>query len=140
MASSSLIPKNGAITVATIIADYAGFDLTTTQSVESVTPYGNNVNEKRVGSGTAGLAANISAFALAHASNTPLLLPTMGAASGAAAAAGAACVFTLDTGVTETGNFVIQSIRIGHARMRAAVPVAISALSAADITEAWASS
>lgn len=135
MAAISLVPKNGAVVVGAWAANFASFDIDTTQSVEDVTPYGANVDAVHVGSGTPSIDVNIGAFALAHATSTP---PTMGSMSAVGGATGASCTFTLDTGVTEAGSFVAKSIRISHARMRAAVPIALAMSNAGDITETWA--
>lgn len=133
MASSSLIPKNGAVTFGSQVADFASFDITAGQSVEPVTPYGLNTCTKNVGSGTPDFSFNIGAFALKGASNTPLGMPAI-------TATGSAMTLTLDTGVSEACTAVVQSIRIGHGRMRAAVPVAFSLKNYGDVTEVWAAS
>ncbi len=133
MASASLIPKNGAVSIGALVADFASFDMTSSQATENVTPYGANTCSKNVGSGTPTFTFNVGAFALAHASNTPLAMPAL-------SATGASSTFTLDTGVTEACTAITQSIRVGHGRMRAAVPVALSLVNAGDVTETWASS
>lgn len=133
MASASLIPKNGACTIGTLVADFAAFDIASMQSVETVTPYGANTCSKNVGSGTPDFTINVGAFALAHATSTPLAMPTL-------AAAGSSAVLTLDTGVTETLTAITQQIKVSHARMRGAVPVAFTLRNAGDVVEAWITS
>lgn len=133
MAQGSLIPKNGAVVAAGITADYNNFEIESKQAVEDVTPYGTNTCAKHTGSGTPAFTVNIGAFALAHAAGTPLALPVLGAT-------GAAATFTLDTGVTETGTFITESIKVTHGRMRAAVPVAMVLQNGGDVTEAWIAS
>lgn len=139
MAQQSLVPKNGAITYGTYVADFASFDIDGAQAVDVVTPYGSNVSSKNVGSNTADFVFTIGAFALAHAANTP---PQIGvtAANGAPqwASGGVAATFTLDTGVSEACNVVTQRFRISHARMRGFVPFAITGKNAGDVTEVWA--
>src|SRR5690349_218009 len=115
MASSPLIPKNGAVTLAGYLMDFASFDLESAMSVENVTPYGSNTCSKNIGSGTPDFSASVGAFALAHTTSTPLKMDTL-------AATGAAAVFTLDTGVSEAATMVVQSLRVSHARMRGSVP------------------
>ncbi len=131
MASASLIPKNGAIAVAGYLMDFSAFSIRSSQAVENVTPYGANLMQKMVGSGTPGLDITIAAFALAHATNTPLSLTAI-------SATGVVSTLTLDTGVTESGGMVISSIEVGHRRMGAAVPVGITGASSNDWTETWA--
>src|SRR4051812_28446275 len=120
MAALSLVPKNGAIAFAAVTADFASFDIESSQSVENVTPYGANVNAKHVGSGTPEISINIGAFALAHTTGTPAKLDTLPGAG-----TGATLTLTLDTGVSEACTMIVQSVRLSHARMRAAVPMAI---------------
>jgi hypothetical protein len=131
MAQVSLVPKNGAITLTGYLMDFQSFSLRVAQSVENVTPYGANKMTKNVGNGTPDWNISIGAFALAHASGTPLALDTL-------SAVGAALVATLDTGVTETGALVIESLDLQHSRLRAAVPVAISGKNYGDFVEVWA--
>jgi hypothetical protein len=133
MAASSLIPKNGAVAIGTMVADFASFEIESKQSVETVTPYGTNLDSKNVGNGTADFTVNVGAFAEAHSAATALGMPTLGAT-------GSTCTFTLDTGVTEAGTFIIESMKVSHARMRGAVPLAITLRNAGDVTEAWIAS
>jgi hypothetical protein len=127
----SLIPKNGAVSYGSFVADYNAFEITANQSVESVTPYGANTCSKNVGNGTPDFDFSISAFALAHAASTPAALPSM-------SASGVTTTFTLDTGVTEACSMVASRISLGHGRMRAAVPYNITGKNGGDVTETWA--
>jgi hypothetical protein len=131
MSASSLVPRNGAVAIGSMVADFASFDIEASQSVENVTPYGSNACAKNVGNGTPDFTMHVGAFALAHASDTAPGLPAL-------SATGQTCTFTLDTGVTESGPCVVQDIKISHARMKAAVPIAFTLKCAGDITETWA--
>lgn len=133
MAATSLIPKNGSVVYGTFVADYNAFDIDQSMNAEDVTPYGTNKCAKHVGSGTPSIAANITAYALAHTANTPAALDT-------AAATGANTIFTLDTGVTETFNLIQTSFKLSHGRMRGSVPYNISGVNGNDIVEVWATS
>ncbi len=133
MSASSLVPKNGAVAIGSMVADFASFEIEASQSVENVTPYGSNACAKNVGNGTPDFTMHVGAFALAHATGTPAGLPAL-------SAAGQTCTFTLDTGVTESGPCIVQDVKISHARMKAAVPIAFTLKCAGDITETWATS
>lgn len=128
--AGSLIPKNGALSYGALVADFHSFDINSTQATEEVTPYGANKCAKNVGNGTPSLDFAILAYALAHVAATAPAMDT-------AAAAGVACVFTLDTGVTETVTVVQKTFRISHGRMRAAVPYAITGVNFGDVVEVW---
>jgi hypothetical protein len=134
MASSSLIPKNGAVVAGVLVMDFASFHLRATNSVEDVTPYGSNVMAKRVSAATPGLDVTIAGFLLQHAANTA---PTICSGTGVFAGGGIAVTLTLDTSVTYAGNLAVGSFDIQHARMRAAVPALLAGQSANDWTETW---
>lgn len=135
MASASLVPKNGAVSLSygtnTVAADFNSFDIGSSQVVENVTPYGANTCTKNVGNGTPDFDFTIQAFALKGASGTAP--STITGLSGGTASA----TFTLDTSCTLSGSLMVQSIRLSHGRMKAAVGLTISAKNAGDITESW---
>lgn len=133
--SVSLSPKNGAISYGSFVADFTSFQIKASQSVENVTPYGTNTACKNVGNATPDFAFNISAFCLAH--NTGTAPALAGGTASAFNTLGYATTFTLDTGVTEACNMVVESITIGHARMRAAVNYDIGGKSESDLIEVW---
>jgi hypothetical protein len=133
MASASLVPANGACTITGFVADFASLSPNSQQSVEEVTPYGANTMAKRRGSGTPTLDVAVGGFQLKGAASTTPPLVTM-------SSTGAACVFTLDTSCTLTGNFVFSNFQLTHARMRAAVPFTLNVSNADDITLAWVTS
>lgn len=147
MAASPLVPKNGAISLGTWGStgiDFNTFDLEAKQAVEVITPYGTNHYAVAVGSGTPELSFNIGGFAIAHATNTPLTIGDNGTttpnfASGSSGT-GVAAVFTLDTGVTESFNATIESLKISHGRMKASVPVTIQGRQTGEVAEVYATS
>ena len=101
------------------------------QAVENVTAYGSNACARNIGNGTPDFTIQVGAYALAHSANTAPGMPAL-------SAGGQTCTFTLDTGVTESGPCVVQNLKISHARMKAAVPIAFTLKCAGDITETWA--
>lgn len=129
--SVSPVPKNGAVALTGYVMDFNSFSIRSSQSVEGVTPYGANTMSKNVGSGTPDWNISIGAFALAHNTGTPPALTSL-------AGAGVALTLTIDTGLTEAGGMVIESIELQHGRMRAAVPVALQGKNAGEFTETWA--
>ena len=133
--SVSLSPKNGAIAYGTFAADFTSFQIKASQSVENVTPYGTNTACKNVGNATPDFNFNISAFALAHNANTAPSIA--GGTASAFNTLGYATTFTLDTLVTEACNMVVESITLGHARMRAAVNYDITGKNESDMVEVW---
>lgn len=141
MSATPLVPKNGAVAYGSFIADFNAFDITASQSVENVTPYGTNTCSANTGNGTPDFDFSISAFAEAHGSNTPPLLPGgSNAATSAFYALGQTATFTLDTGVTEACTMVVSRVSLSHGRMRAAVPYNITGKNFGDVTETWATS
>lgn len=130
MPAASLVPKNGAIVLGTMLADFNAFDIESAQVVEGCTPYGVNTCSKNVGNGTPDFTINITAYALAHSTNTAPNLPGL-------EAAGLALTATLDTGVTEACQAIRQRERISHGRMRATVPRAMTLKNGGDVTETW---
>lgn len=133
MASASLVPSAGAVSITGYVADFASMQPTSSQSVEEVTPYGANTMAKHRGSGTPSLAMVVGGFALKGAANTTPPLVVMSSTGGA-------CTFTLDTSCTLTGNFVMEQYALQHARMRAAVPFTLGMQNSDDITQAHVTS
>jgi hypothetical protein len=144
-----MIPRNGAVAVGSLAMDFNTFEIEVKQTVETVTPYGTNQNTKNAASATPDISINVGAFALAHGTNTPLAMPLLGGTSASVATntsiltgigTGATSTFTLDTGCTESGNVICESMKMSHGRMKGAIPVALSLRNQADFTEVWATS
>lgn len=132
-----LVPKNGAVSFGSYVADFNSFGLEAAQAVEGVTPYGANTCSVNVGSGTPDFRVSIGAAALGHVSGSNPQLP---GGSGMFLNVGLATTLTLDTGVSWGFNMVTSRFAIGHGRMRAAVPVSISGANGNDVVETWATS
>lgn len=111
-------------------ADFASFDINETQQSESVAAYGAANYDPHRGSGTPHMSVSVAGFAKKGATGKA---PGFGAMT----AAGASATFTVDSGVTFAGNFVVTNIRLSHARLRAAVPLTFQLENAADITTTW---
>lgn len=137
MALSYPNPKNGAVAHAVSTAtDFASFDYAESQSVESVAAYGAAVYDPFRGSATPHASVSVGAFAKYGASGTP---PGFGSTSGGTADPdGGTATFTIDTGVTLGGTFVISSLRLSHARLRGAVPLSFQMENAGEVTVTWA--
>ena len=75
MSATPLIPKNGAVSIGSLVADFASFDIEASQSVEAVTPYAPGTCAKNVGSGTPDFTIHVGAFALARARAPPPACP-----------------------------------------------------------------
>lgn len=137
MAQALLIPSTGSISVggftATMVADFATQEITSTQTTENCTHYGGTVMSTNVGNGTPDMAVNVGAWALNGANNTAPGLAGVTYLS----ALGANCTFSFATNCTETGIFIVDSIKLSAGRLKAAVAVAIGLKNAGDITEAW---
>lgn len=141
---SPLIPKNGAVVLGTMISNYASFDLSSSQNVENITGYSNSNMTQSYGDGTQDFSINVTAFALAHQANTA---PGMVDYAPYGGATGANTTLTADTGCSWAGVAVVSSVRIAHARMRAAVLISFTAKNgyaglgaASDWVQVWASS
>lgn len=139
MAQRYLAPSTGAVVLGALVSEFSSMDITSGQTVENVTGYGNNGMTANLGNGTPDMSVNVGAFAIDGVNNTA---PGLGASSvllvGAAGSAGVACTFTLATNCTESGTFIVENIKIMQARMKAAVPLTFTLKNAGDITEAWA--
>lgn len=126
-------PKNGAVAIAPSTAsDFASYDYSESQAVESVAAYGAAVYDPFRASATPHASVSVAGFAKTGAVGVP---PGFGATG--FTAAGGAATFTVDTGVTLTGNFVVSNIRLSHARLRAAVPLSYQLENAGDVTVTW---
>ncbi len=137
MAAAQLAPQNGAVAFpGSLVADYGSFEIGESQATESVACYGAAVYDNYRGSGTPHTSISAAGFAKAHASST---VP-FGTGGGLTVAAGAAATFTIDTGVTYAGSFVVTSVRLMHARLRAAIPLTWSLEISGDPTVTWATS
>lgn len=137
MAVGPLVPKNGAVAFAGYTADYASFSIAAGQAVDNISAYGTATVAYSVGSGTPDIGFDIGAFALSHATGTQ---PGICGTGTLFQATGATATLTLDTGVSWAwAAAVAQTWRIGHARMRGYVPIALSARTGrAEITETYA--
>jgi hypothetical protein len=137
MAASLLLPANGAIAFPnSLAADFGSYDLTQEQGAESVCAYGAGTDDNWRGSGTPHLMANVIGFTKGHvATSGPI-----GVAGGTYDADGAAATFTVDTGHTVAASCLVQSMRVSHARLRAAIPFTATLHQTGDATVTWATS
>jgi hypothetical protein len=139
MALSYVNPKNGAV-VATIgtASDFNSFDYSESQPSESVIAYGAAVYDPYRGNGTPHASTSASGIAKHGAANTP---PGFGSSSGGTVDFdGGTVTLTLDTGVTLAATMVMTSLRVSHARARAAVPLAFQFEGGGDTTVTWPTS
>lgn len=137
MAKSQLAPLNGAISFpGGLVADYGSFEISESQSVESVCSYGAQVYDNYRGSGTPHNSASCAGFADGHATSTN----PFGSSGGLTSAGGASATFTPDTGFTYAGPFVVSNVRLMHARLRAAIPLTWQLEGSGDPTLTWATS
>jgi hypothetical protein len=139
MAAAMLSPQNGAVAMPATQAsasDFGSMEVTEEQQGESVAAYGAAVYDPWRFSGTPHQMISCAGFAKAHAANTQ----PFGALGGLSDPDGAAATFTLDTGVTIGGSYGIQSVRLSHARLRAAVPLSWTMHNTADPTLTWPTS
>ncbi len=133
MAATFCAGKDGAVVLGVGSAsDFMSFELNETQAVESVAAYGAAVYDPYRGSGTPHLQATVAAFAKYGAANTPA-----GFGSGTVSPGGAAATFTPGTGVSLAGSCVCAGIRLGHSRIRAAVPLTYDLHNSGDMTITW---
>lgn len=135
MAAASLVPANGAVAAPfSSASDFISMDVTEEQAGESVAAYGAAVYDPWRFSATPHSVINAAGFAKAHTTNTP----PFGSAGGLVSNAGAAATFTFDTGVTYAGNYGVQSVKLMHSRVRAAVPLTWTMHNTGDVTVTWA--
>jgi hypothetical protein len=131
-------PKNGAVVLSSSYsADFNSYELVESQATESVAAYGAAVYDPYRGSGTPHLSATVGAFAkYGAATKTP------GFGAFTADYNGDSATFTIDTQQTVTlaGVMVCSSIRLGHGRTRAAVPLTFNLECGGDITTTWPTS
>src|SRR4051812_23783068 len=108
MALGKLSPKNGSITFAGVGGDFASFDLEGRQQVDDVTGYTETNAADHAGSGVAAYGLDFAGFCTKGAAGTGLGMVS------AVTDTPAAVVMTLDTGCTESGNFILESLRVSH--------------------------
>lgn len=136
MAAALLVPSLGSVANPATFAsasDFGSFSISEEQGGESVCAYGAAVYDAWRASGTPHSTINCAGFAKAHAANTQPFAATGGLTS----ATGAAATYTLDTGVTYAGTFIITNVTLAHARLRAAVPLTWTQHGAGDSTVTW---
>jgi hypothetical protein len=127
-------PANGAVALPTgYKCDFNSFGINETVAAESVLAYGTNIYDPWRSSGTPHQEISASGFARYGSSGET---PGFGMVS----PGGGASTFTVDTGVTLAGNYVITDIRLGHSRSRAAVPLSYTGHNSGDITTTWPTS
>jgi hypothetical protein len=115
--------------------DFVSFDINETQATESVAAYGVGVYDPHRGSGTPHSQVTVAGFAAYGATNTP---PGFGStSSGMASPTGGTATYTIATGVTYAGPYVMANLKLSHSRIRAAVPVAFTMENSGDVTTTW---
>jgi len=130
--STKLSPKAGSITFAGLGGDFASFDLEGRQQVDDTTGYDETTFGDVSGSGVANYGLDFTGFCVKGAAGSAL-----GMAS-ALTDTPAAVVMTLDDdGCTESGNFVLETLRVSHRKGAGAVPFMGHALSKLTLAEAW---
>jgi hypothetical protein len=138
MALSYANPKNGSVVLAVGTAsDFNSFDYAETQATESVIAYGAAIYDPFRGNGTPHASVSATGIAKHGAANTP---PGFSSSAGVGTSDfdGGTATLTIDTGVTLAATMILASLRISHARARAAVPLAYSLEGGGDTTVTWA--
>lgn len=141
MAVKSPAPLTGGVMLGAYAADFNAFRLRFAQGVEGVTPFGTNKCSKNVGAGTPDMAFSVSAAILVGSTASKpglddgahIFLPAGVGSTGT----GTSSLFTLSAGVTIQCDAVVADCDLGAARMRAAIPIAISGKNAGEFVEAW---
>ena len=136
MAKAYPAGKDGAIAHAAGSAtDFVSFDINETQATESVAAYGSGVYDPHRGSGTPHSQVTVAGFAAYGAANTA---PGFGSASGGMTSpSGGTSTYTIATGVTYAGPYVMANIKLSHSRIRAAVPLAFTMENSGGVTTTW---
>lgn len=118
---------------------FQSYDYNERVATEDVTAYDSSAKYGAfVSNGTPVATASCSGFLIVGASNTS---PGFnGAGSTMTDNDGGAATFTVDTGTTLAGNFIVTEVSLSHARTRGAVSARWSLQNAGDITVTWASS
>lgn len=124
----------GSLTVANVNADLASYDLDYDQQVDDDTNYGNTTYGSHHGSGVNMVTlSNVNGFMNYGATGTQPFVAMDGEA--------VACVATIATGCTFTGNFVPTGFGIRHKKVSGAIPFSVKSLLNVDVvTIAWATS
>jgi hypothetical protein len=137
MALSYVNPKNGAVApIMGTATDFNSFDYAETQATESVIAYGAAIYDPFRGNGTPHASASATGIAKYGAANTPPGFSSS-AGTGTSDFDGGTTTLTLDTGVTLAATMILASLRVSHARARAAVPLAFSFEGGGDTTVTW---
>ncbi len=142
--AENLNPSKGSIVIGPLNVDWASQSIKGSQAVDNVTPYDtSHVMVKNIGSGTPGQQVTVGGFAV-RGTNVPGL--GLGNNTNLAAtstnfvwnATGLAATFQLDSGITESGEYILQDLSVSQKRMSGATPIAATLMNQWDVAEAWA--
>lgn len=126
-------PANGNITIAGVGCDFTSWDLSISQQVDDTTGYSETNDADNSGSGVRRWRLDFTGIVLASVTPGPTIV--MGGSEQTAA-----CVLTVDTGCTYTGNIVMADMKISHRKNAGAVGMSGSAFFKLAVTEAWEAS
>lgn len=117
--------KGGAVSLPSgFNADFQSFDVNERQSTEDTTTFDNaTMYSTNQGTGTSTMTISATGFVNASA-------PGFGTMD----ESGAAATFTIDSGRTITGTFIVSGIRLTEVRTRATVGVTFDLINAGDVT------
>jgi hypothetical protein len=143
MAVGNLIGRTGAISVNSLVMDFASVQARMSQSVEDATPYnpyngssggtGTTFLARHVGSGTPTGEYRVAAFGLSGVAGTAPGLDgsTMNGSTGAT-------TIQWGTGCTDTMNTILTEMTLTGARTKATVAAALTLMTAGGTaTETW---
>jgi hypothetical protein len=107
------------------------------QASEDITAYQGTAYNIFLGTGSTRQDVTITGFPYkgVTASN-----PGFGSMNGTAGALGGAATFTIDTGCTLTGSYIVDDLSMDHSRLVAGAKTSLALKPSTDITPVWATS
>lgn len=120
-------------------ADWTRFTISGSHFIEDTTKYvDTSLAATHRGSGTPSYAWEAEGILAKGTSGVAGGVGVTTSVSPFAATGGYSCVFTLDTGVTETGTCIYDRFTIAHAKTMAAIRLSVGGMIDGDLTEVWA--
>lgn len=135
MAKTRVKGSGGGLTmISGINADWASYTLESSQQVEDTSSYTDPAGSTSAsGSGVTGWTASVAGFLNYGATGTA---PGFAALSGD----GASATFTMASGCTWVGNWIVERMSVAARKIAGAIAVTGSMRSTGAITETWATS
>lgn len=138
MAKTHVIVTNGVVVLPTGFAlDSQSMRIHETQATEDISSYGGTVYNINLGTGSTRQDISITGFPY---KGVTAANPGLGSMNGSTGALGGSATFTIDTGCTLTGSYLVNDVSMDHSRLVAGAKTTLALMPSSDVTVAWATS